>query len=152
MCSPSVARERLAEQAAQEAAADAPPEKKPGVLEFDDTSEFVRSITYTPAAPIKMEPIIVKIDTRAAAVAADNDDDDEDMERDEAIGELEVGEHVKEEEMDEDETTAMLNAIEDAIKTSEGSTVKTEEPAADAAVSCMIFPALVSQFLLISLL
>ena len=93
---------------------------KPGVLEFDDTSEFVRSITYNPPAPIapKSEPIIVKIDTRAAPAGEDSDEEIE------AITEMDANVHVKEEEeegeaMDEDETTAMLNAIEDAIKKSE---------------------------------
>lgn len=100
---------------------------KPGVLEFDDTSEFVRSITYTPAAPtapVKHEPIIVKIDTSAAAAAAEDDDDDEQM-GDEAITEMEADARVKQEEADEememgeDETSAMLNAIADAIHMSD---------------------------------
>lgn len=95
---------------------------KPGVLEFDDTSEFVRSITYTPAAPtapVKHEPIIVKIDTSAAAAAGDDSDDDQ--MGDEAITEMEADVRVKQEEADEememgeDETSAMLNAIADAI-------------------------------------
>lgn len=102
---------------------DAP---KPGVLEFDDTSEFVRSITYTPAPslPVKQDPIIVKIDTKAAARSGDSDNDDiEDS--DQAILEMEADVRVKQEEddedveMGEDETSAMLNAIEDAIKKSE---------------------------------
>lgn len=133
----TVAQERLAEEAARAAAADAPPpDRKPNVLEFDDTSEFVRSITYTPAAPVKMEPIIVKIDTSASRDV--EDDSDEEM-GDEAIGEMEV--NVKEEEMDEDETTAMLNAIENAIKSGEGEVgvdVKTEEHD-EASVRAFIF-------------
>lgn len=135
----SVAHERQAEQqqaaAAPEASSSTAP--KPGVLEFDDTSEFVRSITYTPAAPIaptKQEPIIVKIDTSAAAAAGDDSDDDE--RGDVAITEMDADIRVKQEdadedlEMGEDETSAMLNAIADAIKSSDvngSDTVKAEQ-------------------------
>jgi U4/U6.U5 tri-snRNP-associated protein 1 len=118
----AVAQKRKAEQATQEAAdATRASVSKPGVLEFDDTSEFVRSITYSPPVPTSMKqgPIIVKIDTHAARA---EEDSDEEMEADEAITEMDAKTHVKEEEdqeMGEDETAAMLNAIEDAIKKSE---------------------------------
>lgn len=125
-----MAHERQAEQqqaaAGPEASSTAAP--KPGVLEFDDTSEFVRSITYTPAAPTaptKQEPIIVQIDTSAAPPAGD-DSDDEQM-GDVAITEMDADVRVKQEEADEememgeDETSAMLNAIADAIKSSDAS-------------------------------
>lgn len=125
-----MAQKRKAEQAGQESGdalgASTP---KPGVLEFDDTSEFVRSITYAPPAPpqVKQEPIIVKIDTHAAGA---EEDSDEEMEGDEAITEIDSNIHVKDEEdqeMGDDETTAMLNAIEDAIKKSELDKKRTTE-------------------------
>lgn len=131
----SVAQERQAEQTTQDAAdATGSTAPRPGVLEFDDTSEFVRSITYTPAAPlsapVKQEPIIVTIDTRAAREAGENSD--EEMDDVEAITELEAGTPVKEEdgeEIDEDETSAMLKAIEDAIKKSEADSDTKAGPA-----------------------
>lgn len=116
--------------------------RNPNVLEFDDTSEFVRSITYTPTAaapPVKMEPIIVKIDTRATA----QEDDDEEG-GDEAINEMDV--HVKEEEeegeeiemdMDEDATSAMLNAIEAAIKGGGDGGVEVKNEEHDDAAVCL---------------
>lgn len=129
-----MAQQRKAEREAQEVT-DTPEASasKPGVIEFDDTSEFVRSITYNPPAPtaVKSEPIIVKIDTRAPQQEADSD---EEMEGVEAITEMDADTRVKEEEdeeMAEDETTAMLNAIEDAIKKSEAD-AQEKAHAADA--------------------
>jgi U4/U6.U5 tri-snRNP-associated protein 1 len=138
-----VAQERaeaeLAEQNAQDSSAPADPK---AVLEFDDTSEFVRSITYTPAPvvpsssatastptnlsrlPVKQEPIIVQINT---GPPADDDDSDTEMgEVDEAIIEMDTA-NVKAEDMEEDETEAMLSAIEDAIKKSEEAKKEAED-------------------------
>ncbi|KAJ8579628.1 SART-1 protein, partial [Rhizopogon salebrosus TDB-379] len=83
-------------------------------LTFDDTSEFVRAISYNPAA-VKVEPAEAVEPTRTkqlsptrdGSVAAD----------DEALDEIEAGEVVVKEEDDNDEE--MLNAIEEAIKEAE---------------------------------
>lgn len=80
-------------------------------LTFDDTSEFVRSITYDPNA-VKKEPVEPRVATKQPSEAPDVPMD----EADEAVHELEAGEVlVKEEEYDDE----MLDAIEDAIRTTE---------------------------------
>ncbi|KAF8307736.1 SART-1-domain-containing protein [Clavulina sp. PMI_390] len=117
-----IAQDRQAEAEAEASAPAVSSEAKPGVLEFDDTSEFVRSITYDPTAAVKKEPIVVTINTKPTA---DDDSDDEMQDGDQALREMDAGVRVKEEEEDsdlemgEEATEAMLSAIEDAIKQSE---------------------------------
>ena len=73
-----------------------------GGLTFDDTSEFVRAISYNPVA-VKIEPK----ETRASSVKQEIKDEPSQV-SDVAMEELEAGElPVKEEEDDE----AMLNAL-----------------------------------------
>ena len=94
-------------------------------LTFDDTSEFVRSITYDPSA-VKKESEETVVTRRTLPPAANRDVNME--ETDVALAELEAGEViVKEEDYDEE----MLNAIEDAINAAESheqeTGVKAEE-------------------------
>lgn len=90
---------------------DDEPEEEGGLV-FDDTSEFVRAITYDPVA-VKQEPVAENPLSKAPSeplqdVKMDNVD--------ESMEELEAGEVVVKEEEDEE---AMLNAIENAIREQE---------------------------------
>lgn len=89
------------------------PEGGEGGLTFDDTSEFVRAITYDPVA-VKREPV----EAPTTAVVRPSEPRDVEMkgDEDEAMEELEAGEVVVKEEEDDE---AMLNAIENAIKETE---------------------------------
>ncbi len=90
-------------------------------LTLDDTSEFVRGINFTPAE-VKQEPIIVKIDTSHMREASE----DEEKEG-EAIAEFE-GASVDDEPMDYDEETdAMLRAIEQSMAHQGAVSVKEDE-------------------------
>ena len=85
-------------------------------LVFDDTSEFVRAITYNPTT-VKEEP------TEASASHTRSRQPSEpakDVEmKDEPMDEVEAGEVVVKEEDDMEDDEAMLNAIENAIKEQE---------------------------------
>jgi U4/U6.U5 tri-snRNP-associated protein 1 len=95
-----------------------------GGLVIDDTSEFVRSITYDPVA-VKAEPTEARLTTPAPAAATGGDV---------AVSELATGEvAVKEEEEDEDEG-AMLNALEAAMEAAEADGDVDMPNAADADV------------------
>lgn len=83
-----------------------------GGLVFDDTSEFVRAITYNPVA-VKQEPIADKSLSKAPSEPPRDAKMDVD---DETVEELEAGEVSIKEEEDEE---AILNAIEEAIKQQE---------------------------------
>lgn len=82
-------------------------------LTFDDTSEFVRAITYNPVA-VKQEP--QQPPSVAPSKQPPEPRDVEMKAEDEAIEELEAGEVVVKEEDDEEE---MLNAIVNAIEQTE---------------------------------
>jgi U4/U6.U5 tri-snRNP-associated protein 1 len=95
-----------------------------GGLVIDDTSEFVRSITYDPVA-VKAEPTEARLTTPAPAAATGGDV---------AVSELAAGEvAVKEEEEDEDEG-AILNALEAAMEAAEADGDVDMPSAADADV------------------
>ena len=103
-----------------------------GGLTIDDTSEFVRAITYDPTA-VKREPVEAPVKPEAspepsrlpsAAPRVDSEDVDHPTE------EIEAGEVVVKEEEDEE---AMLNAIENAIKEAEAMEVDEAAPG-DASV------------------
>jgi U4/U6.U5 tri-snRNP-associated protein 1 len=98
-----------------------------GGLTFDDTSEFIRAISYNPT-PVKAE--LAESSMARAPSKQLSPSRDVSIDRDEAMEELEAGEvSVKEEEDDEDEG-AILNAIEDAIRATEAqerAAVKQEE-------------------------
>lgn len=93
-------------------------------LTFDDTSEFVRSITYDPSA-VKKEPEEATVTRRASPLTARPDIKME--ETDVALAELEAGEVAAKEDYDDE----MLDAIADALKATEAheqkTGVKTEE-------------------------
>ena len=85
-----------------------------GGIIFDDTSEFVRAITYNPIT-VKTEP--VQPSTSMAPSKQPSPIRDVSMDgSDEALEELEAGEVVVKDEEDEE---AILNAIEDALKATE---------------------------------
>lgn len=81
-----------------------------GGLVFDDTSEFVRGITYDPVA-VKREPPGATIPAMSKQASPDEDIPMEEAE------ELEAGEVVVKDEDEDDD--AMLNAIENAIRVTE---------------------------------
>ena len=89
-----------------------------GGLVFDDTSEFVRAITYDPTA-VKQEPPAEPPLSRARSQQPPESPKDVEMKgEDEVVEEIEAGEVVVKEE-DEEDSEAMLNAIENAIKEQE---------------------------------
>ena len=97
-------------------------------LTFDDTSEFVRSISYNPAAVKvdQVEPSVAPPPPKARSPSYDGS-----MREDEVVDEIEAGEVVLKEEDDEE----MLEAIEQAIKdTEEGERVAAENGEGEAAV------------------
>jgi U4/U6.U5 tri-snRNP-associated protein 1 len=87
-----------------------------GGLTFDDTSEFVRAISYNPAA-VKAEPVEPLV--ASARSGQPSDSRDVSMDRGEAMEEIEAGEVTVKEEEDEEDEGAILNAIEDAIRATE---------------------------------
>ncbi|KAH7930183.1 SART-1 protein [Leucogyrophana mollusca] len=104
---------------------DADEERETAGLTFDDTSEFVRAISYNPTA-VKVEqteptsvPTPVKQQSyfREVSMAAG----------DEALDEIEAGEVIVKDEDDDDEE--MLNAVEEAIKV-----IESEERAGENGV------------------
>jgi U4/U6.U5 tri-snRNP-associated protein 1 len=100
-----------------------------GGLTFDDTSEFVRSITYDPNAVKKepkeerIEPAVSKVEPRGTSVQAGGEDV--------AMEELEAGELPVKEEEDEE---AMLHALEQAISTAEAVDAKVKQEEVDLPV------------------
>ena len=90
-----------------------------GGLTFDDTSEFVRAITYDPTAvKVKKEDQPVEASTSAAPPKQASEPPDVEMKaEDETIEELEAGEvAIKEEDEDEE---AMLHDLENVIREAE---------------------------------
>ena len=104
-----------------------------GGLTIDDTSEFVRAITFDPTA-VKKERVEVSLKRETSrgpsqpSSAAKAEDSDETME------EIEAGEVVVKEEENEE---AMLNAIENAIKQTEAMEAD-QQNADDAAVGTSV--------------
>ena len=84
-----------------------------GGLVFDDTSEFVRGITYDPVA-VKREAPEANGPATPAMLKQASPDEDIPMEE---VEELEAGEVVVKDEDEDDDS--MLNAIEDAIRVTE---------------------------------
>ncbi|KAF8135074.1 SART-1 family-domain-containing protein [Boletus edulis] len=81
-------------------------------LTFDDTSEFVRAISYNPAA-VKVEQVEPSVAPPPPKTRSPSRDVS--MPEDEAVDEIEAGEVV----MKEDDDEEMLEAIEQAIKDTE---------------------------------
>ncbi|KAH9945190.1 SART-1 protein [Epithele typhae] len=121
---------QIAEQRAQSEAKEAimveDDEAADGGLTIDDTSEFVRAITYDPTA-VKKEPVETSVAASRQPSTPPTATKSEDVEMDE----LEAGEVIVKEE-DDDE--AMLNAIENAILQAEVANVEPASAAADAGV------------------
>ena len=92
-----------------------------GGLTFDDTSEFVRAISYN---PVKAEPAEASVAPAPAPAHSKQRSASRDVsmevDRGEATEEIEAGEVTMKEEDEEDEDEgAILNAIEDAIRMTE---------------------------------
>lgn len=97
-------------------------------LTFDDTSEFVRAISYNPAA-VKVEQVEPSVAPPPAETRSPSRDAS--MPCDEALDEIEAGEVVMKEEDDEE----ILEAIEQAIKDAEAEErVAAENGEGEAAV------------------
>jgi U4/U6.U5 tri-snRNP-associated protein 1 len=113
-----VADERAREQSAADDIIKAEDDDEPGGevggITFDDTSEFVRAISYNPIV-VKAEPVEPS-STRTPSKQPSPTRDVSMAASDEAVEELEAGEVVKDEEEDDE---AILNAIEDALKATE---------------------------------
>jgi U4/U6.U5 tri-snRNP-associated protein 1 len=95
---------------------DEPTAEGQGGLTFDDTSEFVRAISYNPIA-VKAEPIappVARVRSKQPSASRDVS-----MDRGEAMEEIEAGEVTVKDEEDEEDDDAILNAIEDAIRETE---------------------------------
>jgi len=105
-----VADERAREQSASDEIVKIDDDEVGGIT-FDDTSEFVRAITYNPVA-VKADQV-PSSSTRAPSKQPSPTRDVSMDGSDEVIEELEAGEVVMKEEEDEE---AILNAIEDALR------------------------------------
>ncbi|KAF9468092.1 SART-1 family-domain-containing protein [Collybia nuda] len=91
-----------------------------GGLTFDDTSEFVRAVGNN--TTVKPEPKEVPLSRPSPAPKMKSPSESRDVSMapgDEAVEELEAGEVVVKDEEDEEDEMAMLNAIENAIRTTE---------------------------------
>jgi U4/U6.U5 tri-snRNP-associated protein 1 len=96
-----------------------------GAIIIDDTSEFVRTITYDPVA-VKPEPA----DTRLATAVVKTEDVTM-RDGDVAVSELQAG-GVSVKEEDEEDEGAMLNALEAAMKEAEAEGASLDhDPSAD---------------------
>ncbi|KAH8099921.1 SART-1 protein [Cristinia sonorae] len=130
--SPEEVARRIAEEREQAMAVDRAevikiedddsPDGGEGGLTFDDTSEFVRAITYDPIA-VKKEPAEVHATARTSKQPSEPRDIQMNADEDETMEELEAGEVAVKEEEDEE---AMLNAIENAIKEAEAADAATQ--------------------------
>jgi hypothetical protein len=91
-----------------------------GGLELDDTSEFVRSVTFDPVAAAEPKKLILQLPTVAPV-----------MHEDQAIDSMEVDVDEKEdgEAEDEEDEEAMLAAIEGMITAAAGGSAPSEAPA-----------------------
>jgi U4/U6.U5 tri-snRNP-associated protein 1 len=96
-------------------------ETNEGGITFDDTSEFVRSITYDPTALIKSEPRETNVAAKTGPYQMEEEAQDGD------IAMLEAGEVLVKEEEEDDNEEAILNALEDAIKITEAEEITTEK-------------------------
>ncbi|CAE7187973.1 unnamed protein product [Rhizoctonia solani] len=91
-------------------------------LEHDDTSEFVRTVTFDPAVA---EPKKLALQLPTPAPKAEPVD----TARDQAIESMDVDDDEEDGEADEEDDEAMLNAIEGMIAAAAGGTVPSETPA-----------------------
>ncbi|CAE6428327.1 unnamed protein product [Rhizoctonia solani] len=121
--SPEELAKRVAEEKNEAEAEEAMRNEEPAAagLELDDTSEFVRSVTFDPvAAEPKKLALQLPTSAPAPAVAAAGD---------QAIESMDVDEEKEDGEADEEDDEAMLNAIEGMITAAAGGTQPSEAPA-----------------------
>lgn len=90
-----------------------------GGLELDDTSEFVRSVTFDPVVG-EPKQLALQFSTSAPAPAPVA------TEGDQAIDNMDVDDEKEDGEADEEDEEAMLNAIEGMITAAAGGTVPSE--------------------------
>ncbi|KAH7098275.1 SART-1 protein [Auriculariales sp. MPI-PUGE-AT-0066] len=112
-----IAEERAAEQPAPGVKVEEDESMVPGEgdgLVFDDTSEFVRAISYNPAAP---KPVKREAPSQAAISAGQGTPMQ--VDGDQAITELEAGELKQEEDDDDMSDEEMLDQIESVMKAME---------------------------------
>ncbi|QRV75487.1 U4/U6,U5 tri-snRNP-associated protein snu66 [Ceratobasidium sp. AG-Ba] len=112
---PEELAQRVAEEKAEAEAEAAMRNEQPtgSGLELDDTSEFVRSVTFDPIAAAEPKQLALQLSVPAPA------------EKHETIDGMEVDEREDGEAEEEDEE-AMLNAIEGMITAAAGGSVQTE--------------------------
>ncbi|KAH7341266.1 SART-1 family-domain-containing protein [Rhizoctonia solani] len=117
---PEEIAQRVAEEKNEAEAEEAMRNEEPaaGGLELDDTSEFVRSVTFDPVAaePKKLALQLPTAPSEPTAAA-----------KDQAIESMDVDDDEKEDgEADEEDDEAMLNAIEGMITAAAGGTMPDE--------------------------
>ncbi|KAL5634458.1 hypothetical protein ACGC1H_002497 [Rhizoctonia solani] len=123
--SPEEIAKRVAEEKNEAEAEEAMRNEEPvsGGLELDDTSEFVRSVTFDPVV-VEPKKLALQLPTPASApvpkpVAAAGD---------QAMESMDVDDEKEDGEEDEEDDEAMLNAIEGMITAAAGGTI-SEAPA-----------------------
>ncbi|KAF8602904.1 SART-1 protein [Ceratobasidium sp. AG-I] len=124
---PEEIAQRVAEEKAEAEAEAAMANDEPattGGLELDDTSEFVRSVTFDPVAAVEPKKLILQLPTPTPAPVAAKHEDEAIESMD--VDEREDGEAEEEEEEDEE---AMLTAIEGMITAAAGGSASNEAPA-----------------------
>ncbi|ELU37307.1 SART-1 domain-containing protein [Rhizoctonia solani AG-1 IA] len=92
-----------------------------GGLELDDTSEFVRSVTFDPVA-VEPKKLALQLPTPAAPAPSSGQVEDQTIES------MEVDDEKEDGEADEEDDEAMLNAIEGMIAAAAGATMPGEAP------------------------
>ncbi|CAE6443381.1 unnamed protein product [Rhizoctonia solani] len=116
---PEEIAQRVAEEKNEAEAEEAMRNEEPaaGGLELDDTSEFVRSVTFDPVAvePKKLALQLPTAQPEPAAAAAEQ-----------AIESMDVDDEKEDGEADEEDDEAMLNAIEGMITAAAGGTMPDE--------------------------
>jgi hypothetical protein len=114
---PNLVADEKNEAEAEDAMRNEEPVK--GGLELDDTSEFVRSVTFDPVA-VEPKKLALQLPTPAAAPEPAGKSEDQTIESMEVDDEREDG------EADEEDDEAMLNAIEGMIAAAAGGTISGE--------------------------
>ncbi|CEL55899.1 U4/U6,U5 tri-snRNP-associated protein snu66 OS=Schizosaccharomyces pombe (strain 972 / ATCC 24843) GN=snu66 PE=1 SV=1 [Rhizoctonia solani AG-1 IB] len=119
--SPEEIAKRVADEKNEAEAEDAMRNEEPvkGGLELDDTSEFVRSVTFDPVV-VEPKKLALQLPTPAAAPEPVGKSEDQTIESMEVDDEREDG------EADEEDDEAMLNAIEGMIAAAAGGTMSGE--------------------------
>jgi U4/U6.U5 tri-snRNP-associated protein 1 len=100
-------------------------EPAPGGLELDDTSEFVRSVTFDPVV-VEPKQLALQLPTPAPAPVPAT------TAQDQTIESMEVDDEKEDGEADEEDDEAMLNAIEGMITAAAGGTLPGEARASSA--------------------